>query len=603
MKVDKAVCTNETMEDLYRAIRYETVFTALVENKILAIKRECDEKQRLKKARAHFKLSGLLSSKKICCVKHDSLTNPDLVLHQQNSKISNATEIGVVRDGAAARDESLMQQGHVTQNELFKPTTEDSIASVNYGEDIPDDDKIQIQEIESISSDKSKKITFQSGLIDDRHKIGKNLNSRRKLSMESSFSQNSSVIESYVSDESQTRRSRMTDSLSSNPNKFNLSESNALDHERHRLRVLEARSISAQCSPVFPRPLFRNHSTTMQVPCTSDDNQLVPLKLIRSQNDIDASIDSVNLGLASGDICIDANKDKEQFAMAFVSNCNSNDSETIQLDKTKFSGQYDSKQGFIKSFNQLTSQNQNSLPVITTIKSKKDALKLHRLMNPSIDLMTESKCASKSKRKDGKLGKSKIQGIVSDGSVENLNRSKRKQKRGHKCSDPLLIYPSSNGFQHCILSMPPNQPLQLQYDENVVFDVSLQMDGSRNRDLDVIMPSHRKHKHRHHHHHHQHHGKKVGKRKILVHDLDNQSVKVIDPDDLPQRARWTIIATACLLLIMCLLLVGVTLRMAPFIDDMVRQENERLMQESFNRAKFAKNFTETAPLAASEEIP
>lgn len=37
---------------------------------------------------------------------------------------------------------------------------------------------------------------------------------------------------------------------------------------------------------------------------------------------------------------------------------------------------------------------------------------------------------------------------------------------------------------------------QLQYDENVVFDVSLQMDGSRNRDLDVIMPSHRKNKHR-----------------------------------------------------------------------------------------------------------
>ncbi|KAJ6635770.1 hypothetical protein Bhyg_14356 [Pseudolycoriella hygida] len=35
----------------------------------------------------------------------------------------------------------------------------------------------------------------------------------------------------------------------------------------------------------------------------------------------------------------------------------------------------------------------------------------------------------------------------------------------------------------------------------------------------------------------------------------------------------------------------------------VRQENERLMQESLNRAKFARNFTETAPLAASEEIP
>lgn len=47
-----------------------------------------------------------------------------------------------------------------------------------------------------------------------------------------------------------------------------------------------------------------------------------------------------------------------------------------------------------------------------------------------------------------------------------------------------------------------------------------------------------------------------------------EKVKVVDPDDLPQRARWTIVATACLLLLMCLLLVGVTLRMAPIIDDM-----------------------------------
>lgn len=48
--------------------------------------------------------------------------------------------------------------------------------------------------------------------------------------------------------------------------------------------------------------------------------------------------------------------------------------------------------------------------------------------------------------------------------------------------------------------------------------------------------------------------------------LHNQ-VKIAD-DDLPQRARWTIIATACLLLLMCLMLVGITLRMAPIIDDM-----------------------------------
>jgi len=46
------------------------------------------------------------------------------------------------------------------------------------------------------------------------------------------------------------------------------------------------------------------------------------------------------------------------------------------------------------------------------------------------------------------------------------------------------------------------------------------------------------------------------------------SVPTIHPDDLPQRARWTIIITAGLLLITCMLLVGVTLRMAPVIDEL-----------------------------------
>lgn len=44
--------------------------------------------------------------------------------------------------------------------------------------------------------------------------------------------------------------------------------------------------------------------------------------------------------------------------------------------------------------------------------------------------------------------------------------------------------------------------------------------------------------------------------------------ELVDPEELPPRARWTIVATACLLLAMSLLLVGVTLRMAPIIDDM-----------------------------------
>ncbi|XP_026321996.1 uncharacterized protein LOC113231726 isoform X2 [Hyposmocoma kahamanoa] len=70
-------------------------------------------------------------------------------------------------------------------------------------------------------------------------------------------------------------------------------------------------------------------------------------------------------------------------------------------------------------------------------------------------------------------------------------------------------------------------------------------------------------------------------RTLLVSAIDEQAkvIHVLDPDELPRRARYTIMVTACLLLFLCLLLVGVTLRMAPLIDDMVRQENERMMQD------------------------
>ncbi|XP_058458164.1 uncharacterized protein LOC131434911 isoform X2 [Malaya genurostris] len=183
---------------------------------------------------------------------------------------------------------------------------------------------------------------------------------------------------------------------------------------------------------------------------------------------------------------------------------------------------------------------------------------------------------------------------LNESDEEKLN--KRKYKYLKRCSDPVIVFPStstgsgggggaggsmvagpsgtnggfgSSGLQHCILSRPPNQPIQFPYDEDFMYDVSLQLESDRHGELDSIVPEHkRRHKHRHHHHHHNCKKKRHKKRRILVHDLDDQSVKVIDPDELPKRARWTIIATAFLLLIMCLFLVGLTLRMAPIIDDM-----------------------------------
>ncbi|XP_072384419.1 uncharacterized protein [Diabrotica undecimpunctata] len=57
----------------------------------------------------------------------------------------------------------------------------------------------------------------------------------------------------------------------------------------------------------------------------------------------------------------------------------------------------------------------------------------------------------------------------------------------------------------------------------------------------------------------------------------NETFKHLTVEDSSKRAKWTIVATAFLLLFMCLLLVGITLRMAPIIDEMVRKENEEFV--------------------------
>ncbi|XP_032512773.1 uncharacterized protein LOC116766786 isoform X3 [Danaus plexippus] len=100
---------------------------------------------------------------------------------------------------------------------------------------------------------------------------------------------------------------------------------------------------------------------------------------------------------------------------------------------------------------------------------------------------------------------------------------------------------------------------------------------------ELEMERRRRRRKRHAHTHtHTHTHKPRKHRTLLVSAIDEQAkvIHVLDPDELPRRARYTIMVTACLLLFLCLLLVGVTLRMAPLIDDMVRQENERMLHDA-----------------------
>ncbi|XP_032667319.1 histone-lysine N-methyltransferase set1-like isoform X1 [Odontomachus brunneus] len=76
--------------------------------------------------------------------------------------------------------------------------------------------------------------------------------------------------------------------------------------------------------------------------------------------------------------------------------------------------------------------------------------------------------------------------------------------------------------------------------------------------------------------------RKRKRKRCKVESVVSPEEELVDPEELPPRARWTIVVTACLLLAMSLFLVGVTLRMAPIIDDMVRKENEELLN-SLNR--------------------
>ncbi|XP_073813492.1 uncharacterized protein [Musca autumnalis] len=205
-----------------------------------------------------------------------------------------------------------------------------------------------------------------------------------------------------------------------------------------------------------------------------------------------------------------------------------------------------------------------------------DTAKLHRMTSTSTGssigptgCCTTTKSSSSRLKDKQRIPAHHIIPSGQSGSDDDYRRKKRKYKRYHRCSDPVLVYPATSGLQHCILSMPPNDPIQYPYTEDYAYDIQLQMESDKNDDLEKIVPSdstkRKHHKHRHHRHKKRHRHKKP---KILVQDLETQEVKVIDPDDLPQRARWTIIATACLLLLMCLMLVGITLRMAPIIDDM-----------------------------------
>lgn len=463
MKVDKGVCTTDTLEDLNKSLRYEAVFSTLVENKILAIKRDCEERQQ-KKCAGKRRFGGLLAGKRMLCGgggggarKSDDSSGGDgssresealnrEVLHRKGvgegatytherhrharrrcspepskQKAKQSDETSAVADSVYSRNakpmtkEKRIVKGKLNESTCGTQSLVNEEKTTYYG--------VERHETASIASDKSKKITFSTTVIDDANETddsGKHVGrSKLTATMVAQRTRGHKFEDTELCMDSQRRGRRVsiTDSLSlSGSAKQPLHDGTLmLELERRRLRILEAKSISAQCSPVFPRTLTTRNSI--------DNPQLHPptsLKLLTRQA---TSEDSVNLTFSSVLL------DDEPSSVATPKKA------TIKplIGSSKLPSRDSDSHGFISSFNQLTSN--NNLPVIMTSSLRStncDTIKLHRMMSTSATLSTETGTQRGRSKKTSEVTRpsSMFSGpaehVVSEDTVKRTNRRNRK---------------------------------------------------------------------------------------------------------------------------------------------------------------------------------
>lgn len=141
MKVDKSVCTSNdayfadntttttTTNELSSIIKFETVFTTLVENKILAIKRECEEHESKKKSRT---LKGILLRKSNDVVRGATI---------DEDKSKEAQEEGEVVEGINAAEDKKKRKNFFSKYYKKQKTFPD-VEDVERGNSRNDNDEL-----------------------------------------------------------------------------------------------------------------------------------------------------------------------------------------------------------------------------------------------------------------------------------------------------------------------------------------------------------------------------------------------------------------------------------------------------------------------------
>lgn len=448
MKVDKAVCTtNDTLDDLQRTIRYETVFTTLVENKILAIKRECEahEKKELER-REQACFAGRFFRKRRLGSRDKSTTNCNETVagvdEQQTFVVQYVGNNGIESDAAAATATVILANENTGEaiessmidesgNNTHEANAGNTIKGTNLEQCINiSDDTYPIEPAQrlrtndvKIGDDDAKKAIADNGSIKSDNSCSikaSNSSQRGKVTLavisgsdvdptkvhrpkrtgahvkvvDGSPGSATSRLEVSVISEDGIRRKPSSDTTISYPSTGKQTTFSApvvstvatLDHERHRLRLLEAKSISAQCSPIFPRHSAVDSVATQvsyRIEAESGGGVMAgarskALKLFSRQNTSD---DSVNVTFSSAVV----NDDLEEAGPNSEGRKTFGASGKRSSKKDKMvAGRKDTSLGFISNFNQLTAH--NNLPVIATqLRAVNSAKKLQRYLTTAVD--------------------------------------------------------------------------------------------------------------------------------------------------------------------------------------------------------------------------
>uniref|UniRef100_A0A182YFQ5 Uncharacterized protein n=1 Tax=Anopheles stephensi TaxID=30069 RepID=A0A182YFQ5_ANOST len=316
MKVDKGVCTNGTLEDLNRAIQFEAVFSTLVENKILAIKRECELKKRHKKSRL---LRRILFGRKVssggagvgsCCHREVSASNSNssnganaagepLCPEQNGTALRDGVDVG----GCYSYGATLPEASLAVENSTISDGVDEVILEIGDLSSLVDADGNVVVRTASLEpgscGEDGNGPASESVAVGTRSRmsVAESVSTKSPESLEhrrtggraaASAPRKSSLLEPVsieiepesdplsahydmedsatnvsieldgVSDVSDMRRSIASEPISIIKNSTRsryglgsyLSAGNAV---ANRLRVLEAKSISAQNSPILPR--------------------------------------------------------------------------------------------------------------------------------------------------------------------------------------------------------------------------------------------------------------------------------------------------------------------------------------------------------------